>query len=174
MRNLWGSGKKVPSLGDLPLLVGSAGGGLLGVSGISRRGVSMTSLVPRSTFPDLFRMLESGWPFGDHHAVRIEDYRDNGNYVLRAELPGMDPKHDITITVAGNELSITAERTVDEHDKTHSEFCYGSFARTVRLPAGVEPEKVTARYDAGILEVTLPVEPPAESRTIPVHVGKKA
>ncbi|WP_291407353.1 hypothetical protein [Actinophytocola sp.] len=50
----------------------------------------MTSLMPRSFFPDVVRLLE-GWPFGDHHAVRIEDYREDGKYVLRAELPGMDP-----------------------------------------------------------------------------------
>lgn len=136
----------------------------------------MASLIPRPTlFPELFRILESGWPsvsFGDHHAVRIEDYRDNGNYVLRAELPGMDPGKDIKITVEGNELSITAERTVDKHDKTHSEFFYGSFARTVRLPAGVDADTVTASYNAGILEVTVPVEASAETRRIPVEVTK--
>lgn len=48
-------------------------------------------------------------------------------------------------------LCITAERTVDKEAKTHREFSYGSFARTVRLPAGTDAEKVTARYDAGIL-----------------------
>ncbi|HEU5469326.1 MAG TPA: Hsp20/alpha crystallin family protein [Actinophytocola sp.] len=133
----------------------------------------MTSLIPRSTvFPELFRILEGGWPFGEHHAVRIEDFRDDGSYVVRAELPGMNPEKDIAITVAGNELSITAERTVDQHDKTHSEFFYGSFARTVRLPAGADAKKVTARYQAGILEVTVPVHEPAEPRKIPVHITK--
>jgi HSP20 family protein len=138
----------------------------------------MTSLIPRPTmFPELFRIFEGGWPFvsfGDHHAVRVEDYRDNGTYVLRAELPGMDPEKDIHINVMGNELSITAERTVDKHDKAHSEFCYGSFARTVRLPAGTDAEKVTATYDAGILEVTVPVVEPTETKEIPVEVTKKA
>lgn len=133
----------------------------------------MTSLIPRSTvFPELFRILEGGWPFGEHHAVRIEDYRDDGSYVVRAELPGMNPEKDIAITVEGNELTITAERTVDQHDKTHSEFCYGSFARTVRLPAGADAKKVTARYQTGILEVTVPVHEPAEPRKIPVHITK--
>ena len=133
----------------------------------------MTSLIPRSNvFPELFRILEGGWPFGEHHAVRIEDYRDDGTYVVRAELPGMDPEKDITITVEGSELSITAERTVDEHDKAHSEFFYGSFARTVRLPAGADAKKVTARYQAGILEVTVPVHAPAEARKVPVQITK--
>lgn len=133
----------------------------------------MTSLIPRPTvFPELIRILEGGWPFGDHHPVRIEDYRDNGDYVLRAELPGMDPEKDIQISVEGNELSITAERKVEKHDKTHSEFSYGSFIRTVRLPAGADADKVTASYTAGILEVTVPVKETAETKRIPVEVTK--
>lgn len=52
--------------------------------------------------------------FGDPHAIRIEDFRDNGNYVLRVELPGMDPDKDIKISVAGNDLSIAAERARGE------------------------------------------------------------
>ncbi len=137
----------------------------------------MTSLIPRPpVIPELLRFLEMGWPFvsfGDHHAVRIEDYRDNGNFVLRAELPGMDPDKDIHITMEGNELSITAERSVAKHDKTHSEFSYGSFARTVRLPASAAADKISARYDAGILEVTVPLAEQPESRQIPVQVTEK-
>jgi HSP20 family molecular chaperone IbpA len=129
--------------------------------------------MPRSfTFPDLVRFVEGGWPFGDHHAVRVEDYRENGNYVLRAELPGVDPEKDISISVQGNELSITAERTVARHDKVHSEFSYGSFARTVRLPAGAVAEDVTAAYDAGILQVTVPVKQESETRQVEVKVTR--
>lgn len=132
----------------------------------------MASLIPRPTLlPDLVRYLEQGWPFaglGDHHPVRIEEYVEDGTYVLRAELPGFDPDKDVTISVAGDQLSITAERTVDKHDKTHSEFFYGSFARTVRLPAGADVNAVEARYDAGILKVTVPVKEEADTRRIPV------
>jgi HSP20 family protein len=128
----------------------------------------MTSLMPRPFIPDLVRLLE--WPFGDHHAMRIEDYREDGKYVLRAELPGMDPEKDIQIQVQGNELSIVAERTVEKHDKTHSEFSYGKFARTVRLPAGAAPDEISATYEAGILEVTVPVKPDADTRQIEVKV----
>jgi HSP20 family protein len=123
--------------------------------------------------PDLFRILEGGWPFGDHHPVRIENYLDDGHYVVRAELPGMDPEKDITITMSGNDLSITAERTVERHDKGHSEFSYGSFARTVRLPVGTDTGKVVATYTAGILEVTVPVKEPAETKGIPVEITEK-
>jgi HSP20 family molecular chaperone IbpA len=68
----------------------------------------------------------------------------------------------------------SAERTVQRHAKAHSEFSYGSFARTVRLPAGIDAGQVTANYTAGILEVTVPVKEPAETRQIPVEVSKEA
>jgi HSP20 family protein len=135
------------------------------------------SLTLRTTpLPDLFRLLEGGWPFvtlGDRHSVRIEEYLDDGSYVLRAELPGMDPEKDIQISVEGNDLSITAERTVEERDKTHSEFAYGSFVRVVRLPVGAAVDKVSARYDAGILEVIVPLTEEHGTRRIPVEVQKK-
>lgn len=133
----------------------------------------MTSLMPRSfVFPEVVRLLEGGWPFGDHHAARIEDYREDGNYVLRAELPGMDPDKDIEIHVLGNELSITAERSVEKHETTHSEFSYGKFARSVRLPAGAVPDEISATYEAGILEVKVPVKDETEPRQIEVKVTK--
>jgi HSP20 family protein len=134
----------------------------------------MTSLMPRPfVFPEVVRLLEGGWPFGDHHAARIEDYREDGRYVLRVELPGVDPEKDIRIQVQGVELSIAAERTVEKHDTTHSEFSYGKFARTVRLPAGALPDEISATYEAGILEVTVPVKPePDGVRQIEVKVTR--
>jgi hypothetical protein len=60
--------------------------------------------------------------FGDHPAVRIEDYREDGKYVLRAELPGMNPEKNTHISIQGNELSITAKQTVETRDMVHSEF----------------------------------------------------
>ncbi|MFC5099403.1 Hsp20/alpha crystallin family protein [Kibdelosporangium philippinense] len=134
-------------------------------------------MIPRgSFFPDMVRFLESGLPFvpfSGRRTVRIEDYRDDGNYVVRAELPGMDPEKDIAITVEGSELLIKAERTVEKHDDTHSEFSYGSFARRVHLPKAAVVEKVTARYDTGILEVTVPLNESSESKGIQVQIDKK-
>lgn len=131
----------------------------------------MTSLIPRSlVFPDFARMLEA-WPFTDHHPVRVEGYRDDGDYVLRAELPGMDPEKDIHISVRGNDLVITAERTLEQHDTDHTEFTYGKFARTVRLPDGARTDEVAAHYDAGILEVKVPLRSP-EGREVAVTTTK--
>jgi HSP20 family molecular chaperone IbpA len=132
----------------------------------------MLNLMPRASFPDVGRWLESSWPFGERHGMRIEDYDDEGNYVVRAEVPGLDPGKDIKITVDDDRLKILAERTEHKHGRGHSEFRYGSFSRSVPLPRGADTKHIKARYNAGILEVKVPVSArSAESRQIPVTAG---
>jgi HSP20 family protein len=77
--------------------------------------------------------------------------------VIRAELPGLDPENDIEVTVDGRMLTIRAERHHEDTGPYRSEFRYGSLARAVRLPARVDAADVTARYDKGVLEVSVPV-----------------
>jgi HSP20 family molecular chaperone IbpA len=135
----------------------------------------MTSLVPGgfTPFPEIIRWLESFNVMAGHAPMHIEDYLDNGNYVLRAELPGMDPAKDITVTVQDNVLSVTAERTETKRENSRSEFHYGSFARSVSLPRGADPRHIEASYDAGVLQVTVPVRHEApQSRQIPVTAAK--
>ncbi|MFE1229740.1 Hsp20/alpha crystallin family protein [Streptomyces sp. NPDC059442] len=112
-----------------------------------------------------------GWrPATAAHSIPIEVTGQDGRYVLRAELPGMDPDHDIGITVDGDLVTVTAEHTTGPEDTEHSEFRYGSFRRSVRLPARIPPESVDASYADGILTVRMTLERPAEetSRRIPV------
>lgn len=131
----------------------------------------MATLIPRATLiPDVFRLLEE--EFGDRHPIRIENYFDNGTYVVRAELPGMDPDADIHITVEGDELHLYAERKPSKHERSHTEFAYGAFARRVRLPAGADAGHCKADYDAGILEIRTPVHEKTKAREIPVTVSK--
>jgi HSP20 family protein len=104
--------------------------------------------------------------------MRIEDYDDNGNYVLRAEMPGLDPSRDIKITIDDDRLNILAERSERKHEGGHSEFKYGSFSRSVTLPRGADTQHIQARYNAGILEVKVPVAiRSTESRQIRVTAG---
>ena len=73
----------------------------------------------------------------------------------------------------GNELTIAAQRSSQEHDAQHSEFSYGSFARTVRLPSGADAGKAKARYQAGALEVSVPVrQDKKEGKQIHVTVSE--
>jgi HSP20 family protein len=89
------------------------------------------------------------------HPMRVEDYVQDGNYVVRAELPGIDPEKDVEVTVSKGILTIRAERREEVTGKHHSEFSYGTFSRSVTLPASADEEGIAAIYGHGILEVTV-------------------
>jgi HSP20 family molecular chaperone IbpA len=126
-------------------------------------------------FADLFDWLESPWasvlPFAQAQTFRVEDYVEDDRYVVRAELPGLDPEKDIEVTVDAGVLTIHAERREERKETHRSEFRYGSLTRSVRLPAGADAEKITAGYDKGILKVTVPIPAQAmpEGRRIAIQ-----
>ena len=115
----------------------------------------------QAMFPDLVDWLGSPWtaplPFTAAQTFRIEEVAQDSRYVIRAELPGLDPETDIEVTVSGRVVTIHAERRQEDKEPYRSEFRYGSVTRSVRLPARVAESDVTARYDKGILEVSVPV-----------------
>ena len=115
----------------------------------------------RAMFPGLADWLESPWtgppPFLTGQAFRLEETIRDNRYVIRAELPGLDPEKDIEVTVDGSILTIRAERRQQDKGPYRSEFRYGSLARAVTLPASVDAADVTARYDKGVLEISIPV-----------------
>lgn len=131
----------------------------------------MTALMPR-LFGDLADWFETDFPLHPGQLIRVEDHLTDQEYKLRAELPGMDPEKDIQVSVEDGTLAISAERHEQEHARGRSEFRYGMLRRTVRLPAGADAEHVTAAYDKGVLEVTVPLTVPAPAgRKIPVKAG---
>jgi len=112
----------------------------------------------RNPFAEMIDWLETPWTFlrpVSGHPMRIEDFVRDGSYVVRAELPGIDPDKDLEVTVANGILRIKAERQEERSDKHHSEFHYGTFSRSVMLPAGADESHVEAIYGHGILEVTV-------------------
>lgn len=89
--------------------------------------------------------------------ANTEAYLKDGDLVLRAELAGVDPK-DVEASVAGRTLTIKGERkapTVPADDRLFGEIVYGKFERVVPLPEGLNTDEVKARWDRGILEVTI-------------------
>lgn len=128
----------------------------------------------RRQFADLLDWAES-WPSlfslpATMRGVRIEEFTDNDKYVVRVELPGLDPAKDIKVEVANGVLTVAATRQQEEHDGARSEFHYGSLTRRVMLPEGADETAVAAKYAAGILEVTVPISAkPAEARTVPIE-----
>ncbi len=108
---------------------------------------------------------------GQPQPIRIEQYPDSADYVIRFELPGIEPARDLQVSVQTGVLSIRAERrdeTVVKHD---SEFQYGTLARHVALPLGSDVEHVTASYHDGILTVRIELQPEhrTASHVIPVE-----
>jgi len=117
--------------------------------------------IVRGMFSDLADWLESPWtgppPFIAAQTFRVEEMARDNRYVIRAELPGLDPERDIEVTVEGRTLTIHAERRQEDNRPYRSEFRYGSLTRLFRLPAKVDANDVTARYEKGVLEVSVPV-----------------
>jgi HSP20 family molecular chaperone IbpA len=126
----------------------------------------------RSLFPELaelfagFPSMAGLRPVFDTCAIPLEDELDDGRYVVRAEMPGVDPAKDVNITVRDGQLTVKAERSEKEDFNGRTEFSYGSFVRTVSLPAGADENDITATYDHGILTISVAMsEPkPAERR----------
>jgi len=115
----------------------------------------------RGPFGDMVEWLESPWtllrPLAGH-PIRVEDFTEDGSYVIRAEIPGIDPEKDVEVTVDKGILTIRAERHEEKTSKHHSEFHYGTFTRSVALPPSTNEEKVQATYGHGILEVRVRLE----------------
>lgn len=111
---------------------------------------------PRTLFPEFLDWFEEPFltlrPYLGQ-AIRVEDYTEDGHYVVRAEIAGIDPDKDLEVTAGGGYLAIHAQRSAGVEDKHRSEFRYGSFGRTIALPADANPEDITADYAKGILTI---------------------
>jgi HSP20 family protein len=107
-------------------------------------------------------------------AIRTETFVKDSKFVVRAELPGLDPERDVDVSVADGVLTIHAERKEEKVDKTHSEFRYGEFTRHAALPEGADESSVSASYDKGILEVVASMKRPGsqkQERKVPVKAS---
>lgn len=128
----------------------------------------------RFEWPELlFRRFADHFPFFVEEAMKVEEFREDGTLVVRAELPGIDPDKDVELTVMNGYLTIHAERREEKKDeaKKHhrSEFTYGAFTRVIPLPVGTSDMDVKATYTDGILEVRIPVDAgQAEAHKVPI------
>ena len=94
---------------------------------------------------------------------------------LVAELPGVKPE-DVKISLENNVLTITGEKKKEEELKDEKvrryERTFGAFERTFTLPATIDPTKIVARYEAGLLTIQLPKVEAAKPRQIAVKIEK--
>ncbi len=143
----------------------------------------MGALLPRRPFRDLERLARA-WdlPFPrlfeefeetEALAPPIESLVKGGNLVVRADVPGLDPK-DLEVSVLHNVLTIKGERKsekeVKDKDYLRREVSYGSFERRMSLPEGAATDKVKASFKNGVIEVTIPLAKQVESKKIPLEV----
>lgn len=139
--------------------------------------------VVRRTFGDFGTQLltsrENAW------APALDAFVEEDEMHVRLELPGVDPDADVDIEVTNGVLHITGERkreeTPDGAQRLHRkdgegwyrrEMSYGRFERHVSLPDGVDPDALRASYDAGILDITVPL-PSKQKRKIKVEVANQ-
>jgi HSP20 family protein len=106
-------------------------------------------------------------------AIRVEEFEDKGELIVRAEAPGVNPEVDIEVTITEGMLRIMIQREKESRHEGarhyRSEFQYGSFVRTLALPAGATDKDVKARYVDGVLEVRIPMNGKhAESKKVTV------
>jgi HSP20 family protein len=103
---------------------------------------------------------------------RMETYRKDNDYVVKVDLPGVNPQ-DVHVETEGNLLTISGERKGEERGSEYRETFYGKFERQITLPQGVEADKVTANYQHGVLEIRVPLPAQLAARKVPIQIEEK-
>ncbi|MEW6252308.1 MAG: Hsp20/alpha crystallin family protein [Planctomycetota bacterium] len=135
----------------------------------------------RSEIEDVFeRLFRDPWGLsaGALTAVhpRLDVSETEDEVTVRAELPGIRAE-DVNIEVTGNVLRLYGEKAEEreEHGRSfrYTERQYGSFSRTIELPAGVDADQVDATYKDGVLHIRMPKSPEAKPRRIEVKPARQ-
>src|ERR1051326_3793087 len=135
-----------------------------------------------SPIAEFFRTLSGPWPFrpllalsGKHFTPTADVFARNGELVVKVDLPGVEPK-DIHVKLDVDELTITGERKLDKEVKEEGyyrkETSYGFFERRMTIPKGIKESDILAKYEDGVLEITMPkvakIEGKPKAKEIPV------
>ncbi len=144
----------------------------------------MTALTRWDPFRDLLtlqermnRLFEGPLSRGEEAlstwAPSVDIYETEHEIVLKADLPGVNPS-DVDVRVENNTLTLKGERRFEKEVKEDNyhrvERSYGSFARSFTLPNSVNPDKIEAHYESGVLRVTMPKREEAKPKQIKVDV----
>jgi HSP20 family protein len=110
---------------------------------------------------------------GEEWVPSLDFSETKSDLVVKAELPGIDPK-DIDISVNEGVLTIRGEKRQEKEEKEEgyhfAERSYGSFTRSIRLPREVQNDKINASYKNGVLKITLPKSEEAKKKEIKIKV----
>ena len=126
-------------------------------------------------FRELDRLTTAPWG-NQRPAMPMDAYRRNGDFVVHFDIPGVDPA-SIDLTVEKNVLTVAAERhhARQEGDEiTVSERPQGRFNRQLFLGESLDPDRIKANYDQGVLTLHIPVAERAKARKVEVTAGAPA
>jgi HSP20 family protein len=116
-------------------------------------------------------LSESGESSGFAWTPNVDIKEDKDHFTVRADVPGVDPK-DIEVTLDKGMLTIRGERKEEKKDEREGYRCVerfsGAFYRRFTLPDTADAEKVSARTDKGVLEVTIPKTAERQAKRIKV------
>lgn len=130
------------------------------------------SLFDDKIFPFQEERIWPGWRFR-MRGPAVDLYEQKDEIIVKAELPGLT-KDDIEVNITDKLLTIKGEKKkvdeVKEEDYYRSERAYGSFIRSVELPAEVTLEKVKAAFKNGVLEIRLPKSEQAKQKEIRLKI----
>ena len=117
-----------------------------------------------------------GSAFGLGWTPQMDVFERGGNLIVHADMPGIKPE-DVRVNVNDGMLTISGERRHEhEHESGGVHQCergFGSFRRSISLPEGVDADSVTASFDNGVLEITMP-NPPKTGQGRNVPIGTRA
>lgn len=123
----------------------------------------------RTRFDRMFHEFSEGHERGWLPAIDV--IRDNGNLVVRADIPGIKPE-EVKIEVEDDILTVSGkhEEKSEEKDKRYvrRERRYGAFSRSMALPAGVDAKQIKAQTHDGVVEVTIPLPRETEKEAVTI------
>jgi HSP20 family protein len=111
-----------------------------------------------------------------HFQPQLDITEDDKAYALHLEIPGMDAD-DVTIEVRNNFLVIKGEKATENESEDQSwhrrERSFGSFQRTLEMPAGIDEDEIAADFNNGVLKITLPKSETLQQDIKKIAVNKK-
>jgi HSP20 family protein len=125
-------------------------------------------------FREVDRLAEAMLDRASVPRMPMDAYRHGDKFLVHFDLPGIDPA-SIEVTVEKNVLAVRAERVAEraeEDEVVVVERPQGTFSRQVFLGEGLDPEHIEARYDSGVLTLTIPVAEQAKPRRVEIASGQ--
>lgn len=137
---------------------------------------SLNELMSMDSFDDAFRGFLRPWLEREGEmapTIKIDLSEADGNYRVKADLPGVR-KEDIDIQIDNNRLTLCATVKRETQDQSQGQVIrrerqVGYTSRTLWLDKAVDETKASARYENGVLDLTLPQRPPTETRRVNVE-----